>query len=65
MSVVIQVSYEHDSELLEVTERLEDLPLTISKQYETGRFKRCYLRSKNRKSSETADNLTSSKSTPA
>lgn len=46
MSVNIRVSYERDGELLEITERLRDLPLRISrKAYESGGFKRVYLRS--------------------
>lgn len=45
--MVIQVSYEEDRELLAVTERLRDLPLKISgKEYKSGRFRRCYLRTK-------------------
>ena len=44
MSVKIEVSYEHDGELIAITERLKDLPLKASnKAYQTGRFKRVYL----------------------
>ena len=44
MSVKIEVSYEHDGELIAVTDRLKDLPLKVSnKAYQTGRFKRVYL----------------------
>lgn len=47
MSVCIEVSYMDDSELSLILDRLEDLPLTVStKQYKSGKFKRCYLRCK-------------------
>lgn len=45
MSVSIQVSYQHDHELIAITRRLEDLPLRVSKkEYKTGKFRRVYLR---------------------
>lgn len=46
MSMMIQVSYEEERELLAVTERLRDLPLKVSrKAYQSGKYKRVYLRS--------------------
>ena len=46
MSVSIEVCFEHDVELLAVTERLRDLPLKVSKRYHApgARFKRVYLK---------------------
>ena len=45
MSVSIEVSFEHEAELLAVTERLHDLPLRVSKCYQKpgARFRRVYL----------------------
>lgn len=46
MSMMIQVSYEEERELLAVTERLRDLPLKVSrKAYQSGKCKRVYFRS--------------------
>lgn len=49
MSVMIEISYQRDEELTLILDRLEDLPLTVSsKEYQTGKYRRCYLRSKKR-----------------
>lgn len=49
MSVVIEVSYQHDEELTLILDRLEDLSMTVSnRDYKAGRFRRCYLKSKKR-----------------
>lgn len=49
MSMVIQVSYSDDKELLQVTERLEDLPLKVSKPLQTGKYKRVYLKTEQKR----------------
>ena len=47
MGVFIEVSYQDSAELNLILDRLHDLNLTVStKEYKSGKFKRCYLRTK-------------------
>ena len=47
MGVFIEVSYQDTAELGLILDRLNDLNLTVStKEYKSGKFKRCYLRTK-------------------
>lgn len=60
MSMVIQISYQNDAELLAVTERLHDLPLKVSrKAYKNGKFKRVYLRTEQKQDKNETDKVPS------
>lgn len=57
MSVFIEVSFQDYDELSLILDRLEDLNLTVStKEYKSGKFRRCYLRAKKKLSTVPVDN---------
>ncbi len=46
MSINIKVSYEREEELQAITDRLQDLDLTLETAPQTGQWKRAYLKQK-------------------
>lgn len=46
MSIQIKVSYEREEELQSITDRLQDLNLTLETAPQAGQWKRAYLKQK-------------------